>query len=328
MSMAEVLELLLLRVLHDRLRLLRSISTASRCSYQPIASASSVSEAIIRANVRVSGRQLLRRLVVLVEAHGRRVDHLRRTGNADSGARRRSVPEMPPAGEDHRRAGSRTAAITSASRFEPPGWTIAARRPRARAAARRRRGRTRRGERGARRASWPLPRLLDRDPNRVDAAHLSGADPDRLQPRASTIAFEVTCLHTRQAKSRSPQPSSSARRRRPPSRRGRRCPGRGPGRAARRDALVVALARAARAARMSCEDRTPASAASASTARRRSRARTAPRRTAPRAARRVALDGPVQTTTPPYADRVGGERPVVRLLDRLRRGRRRRGSRA
>ena len=47
----------------------RSGSTASRCSYQPIASASSVSEAQSRAKVRVSGGQLVRRLVVLVGPH-------------------------------------------------------------------------------------------------------------------------------------------------------------------------------------------------------------------------------------------------------------------
>ena len=46
-----------------------SPSTARRCSYQPIASASSVSEAHRRANVRVARRQLLGWLVVLVEAH-------------------------------------------------------------------------------------------------------------------------------------------------------------------------------------------------------------------------------------------------------------------
>ena len=51
---AEVLELLALGVAHDRLRL-GSGSTARRCSYQPIASASSVSEAHSRANVRVAG---------------------------------------------------------------------------------------------------------------------------------------------------------------------------------------------------------------------------------------------------------------------------------
>ena len=46
-----------------------SVSTARRCSYQPIASASSVSDAHRRANVRVVGGQLLRRLVILVESH-------------------------------------------------------------------------------------------------------------------------------------------------------------------------------------------------------------------------------------------------------------------
>ena len=48
-----MLELLALRVAHDR-PASRSDSTARRCSYQPIASASSVSDAHRRANVRVS----------------------------------------------------------------------------------------------------------------------------------------------------------------------------------------------------------------------------------------------------------------------------------
>ena len=52
-------------------------------------------------------------------------------------------------------------------------------------------------------------RLVDRDPHRVDAAHLPGADPDRRRgPRDSTIAFERTCLHTRIANSSSPHSSS------------------------------------------------------------------------------------------------------------------------
>jgi hypothetical protein len=47
-----VLELLALRVEHDRPRLAVGLER-SRCSYQPIASASSVSDAQSRANVRV-----------------------------------------------------------------------------------------------------------------------------------------------------------------------------------------------------------------------------------------------------------------------------------
>ena len=75
-----------------------------------------------------------------------------------------------------------TAAITSSSRREPPGWTIGSRPRRARSAARRRTGRTRRRRAPRRVGSWPnSARLLDRDPDGVDAAHLAGADPDRLQ---------------------------------------------------------------------------------------------------------------------------------------------------
>ena len=48
-----------------------------------------------------------------------------------------------------------------------------------------------------------LTGLLDRDPHGVDAAHLPAPIPIVCRPRASTIPFDETCLHTRQAKSRS-----------------------------------------------------------------------------------------------------------------------------
>ena len=75
-----------------------------------------------------------------------------------------------------------TAAITSSSRFEPPGW-ISAAMP---GVERDRRAVGEREERVARehragRVVAELAGLLERDPHRVDAAHLAGADADRLQ---------------------------------------------------------------------------------------------------------------------------------------------------
>ena len=61
-----------------------------RCSYQPIASASSVSEAQSRAKVRVSAGSSLRRLVVLVETHGPILAG-RDGGRCADGARRSAV---------------------------------------------------------------------------------------------------------------------------------------------------------------------------------------------------------------------------------------------
>ncbi len=75
-----------------------------------------------------------------------------------------------------------TAATTSASRFEPPGWMIA-RTPAASASC----GPSANGKNASEASTAPvevvpvLARLLERDPHRVDAAHLAGADPDRLQ---------------------------------------------------------------------------------------------------------------------------------------------------
>ena len=75
-----------------------------------------------------------------------------------------------------------TAAITSSSRFEPPGW-ISAVTPASSAS----RGPSGKGKNAsdasaAPSSEWPCAaRLLERDPDRVDPAHLPRADPDRLQ---------------------------------------------------------------------------------------------------------------------------------------------------
>ena len=79
---------------------------------------------------------------------------------------------------------SRTAATTSASRFEPPGWMIAVT-PASSASCGAVGEREERvgGEDGALEVVPVLARLLDRDPHRVDPAHLPGADPERLPVR-------------------------------------------------------------------------------------------------------------------------------------------------
>ena len=75
-----------------------------------------------------------------------------------------------------------TAATTSASRFEPPGWMIAVT-PGSSASA----GPSGNGKKASEASAAPaevvavLARLLEREPHRVDAAHLAGADPDRPQ---------------------------------------------------------------------------------------------------------------------------------------------------
>ena len=83
-----------------------------------------------------------------------------------------------------------TASSTSASRVEPPGWMIAVT-PASSASC----GPSANGKNASLASTAPvdvvavLARLLDRDPHGVDAAHLPGADPDRLQ-----VADEHDCV--------------------------------------------------------------------------------------------------------------------------------------
>ena len=99
-----------------------------------------------------------------------------------------------------------TASITSSSRREPPGWTIAVAPGVERdAAARRGRGRTRP-------TRAPSPRRRGRSDAafstaiRTASTRLIWPAPMPIVARSftSTIAFEETCLQTRQAKTRSP----------------------------------------------------------------------------------------------------------------------------
>ena len=66
---------------------------------------------------------------------------------------------------------------------------------------------------GQHRAPGPRAGLLDGDPDRVEPAHLAGADADDLPSLASTIAFDLTAAQTRQAKARSRRSASVGARR-------------------------------------------------------------------------------------------------------------------
>src|SRR5829696_5021316 len=70
-----------------------------------------------------------------------------------------------------------TASITSRSRLEPPGWMKAST-PASSAS----RGPSGNGKNASEASAEPVSEcLLDRDPDGIDAAHLTGTDPDRLQ---------------------------------------------------------------------------------------------------------------------------------------------------
>ena len=112
------------------------------------------------------------------------------------------VAEMAPSSQEHRGAGGVGAAMTSASRCEPPVLTTPSLRPRCRPRARPRTGKTRR------RHTPRLPLARGR-PWRPRGGHCppdsSGAAPTPTiaPPFTSTIAFDLTCRQTRQARSKS-----------------------------------------------------------------------------------------------------------------------------
>ena len=100
---------------------------------------------------------------------------------------------------------SSQASITSSSRFEPPGWItavapawIASSGPSAKGKKASEATASRPAGRGVLAAG--VAALLDREADRVDAAHLAGADADVAPSLAITIAFERTCRQTVQAK--------------------------------------------------------------------------------------------------------------------------------
>ena len=217
-----------------------------------------------------------------------------------------------------------TAAITSSSRFEPPGWIERghARVERELRAVGEREERVAREHRAGRVVA-ELARLLERDPHRVDAAHLAGADPDRLQAlrehdrvRAHVLAHapgeqQVAPLLLADAAGDDASSAGGRRRRR-----------RAPGRAGRR-ARACSRARPASPSRRSRSPEDPQRRLRAQrrrAPRRRSRARAAPRRTARRSARpSAAADRPVQHEhAAERRHRVGRERELVGLLDRAR----------
>ena len=207
-----------------------------------------------------------------------------------------------------------TAATTSASRFEPPGWMIAAhagleREPRAVREREERVGR----ERRAVEVVAELPRLLDRDPHRVDAAHLAGADADRPQVLGDHDRVRGDVLAD------APGEEQVA----PVGLAGLAADDDHPlavldvavavlGEQAADHAPVVALARRRVPPLGRVEDpQRLLRAQRLERARPRTRARTAPRRTARRAARRARRDtGRLRTTTPPYAET--GSEPSAR----------------
>ena len=97
----------------------------------------------------------------------------RRVGGQWRKWRRRSRPSRRPAAS--------AAATTSSSRTEPPGWMIArdARVDRELGPSANGKNASEASAEPASSSGWNVARLLDRDPHRVHAAHLPGADPDR-----------------------------------------------------------------------------------------------------------------------------------------------------
>ena len=100
-----------------------------------------------------------------------------------------------------------TASTTSWSRIDPPGWMIAVT-PASSASC----GPSANGKNASEASDRALAAAIwafsMREADRVDAAHLAGADADVAPSRARTIAFERTCLQTFQANSSSPHSAS------------------------------------------------------------------------------------------------------------------------
>ena len=120
---------------------------------------------------------------------------------------------------------SSQAATVSSSRFEPPGWMIAVT-PAAAATS----GPSRNGKKASEASTAPRarsPGLLDGDPDRVEPAHLAGADADELAVLRQHDRVRLDRWQTRQAKARS---RSSLVGRRPARSRPCRRPGRPPSR--------------------------------------------------------------------------------------------------
>ena len=253
---------------------------------------------------------------------------------AEDRLRRASVPEVAAAGEHHRRAGR-------LDRCRPPRRRASSRRagssavtPASSAIC----GPSANGKNASLASAAPaevvavLARLLDRDPHRVDAAHLAGADPDRLQVlrehdrvRRDVLADapgeeQVAPLRLVELAGRRPpspsRSSTSASRSWTSSPPSTRLKSRSPGVSARRsrstrmrsaffapqrlDRRVVVAGREQHLDEMPGDSRAE-----------------------------LGVDRPVQDRdAAERRHRVGGERALPRLLDRRRRPRRRTGSRA
>ena len=214
---------------------------------------------------------------------------------------------------------SSTAATTSASRLEPPGWTIDETSASSASCGPSGNGKNASEASDGAARSWPFARAFSSAIARRRRGSSGRAPiPSVCRSFAITIAFETTCLQTRQAKSRSPHCARSASPQTTSCPRGPRCRSRGPGRASRR---ARACSRARRRRRGAARGRRgsgrPAFAAAPRALRRHSPERTAPRRTVPRAAAERRVDRAVHDDDAAVGrDRVGCERPLVRLLDR------------
>ena len=150
--------------------------------------------------------------------------------------KRRSMPKVPAPGEDHRGAGAldRGDDLARPASSRPAG-SARSRPRRARAAGRPGTGRTRPRRATRRRASGRARRLLDGDPDGVDAAHLAGADADRLQVLGDHDRVRADVLADAPGEEQvAPLRLVGLARDDLPSPRGRRRPSRGPARAGRR----------------------------------------------------------------------------------------------
>ena len=157
-----------------------------------------------------------------------------------------------------------------------------------------------------------------RDPDRVDAAHLAGGDPDRLQVLGDHDRVRRHVLADPRGEEQVAPAPRWARRSPPPSPRGPRRPSRGHTRAGRR-AHACSPAPTLPPSGARCRSRSGSTAcARAPQARpRRSPARTGPRRSALRAAPRRGADGAVEDDDAAVGRRrIRCEGHLVRLFDR------------
>ena len=122
-----------------------------------------------------------------------------------------SMPKVPAPGEDHRGAGAlRPPRSRPASRFEPPGWISAVTPASSASCGPSANGKNPSEASEAPTSEWPCSVAFSTAIRTASTRLICPAPmPIVCRSLAITIAFEVTCLQTRQAKSRSPQTASS-----------------------------------------------------------------------------------------------------------------------